>query len=279
MNSGEALHKILKKFPASLRSKMKNHYLSMQILKWRIFKSQNQSKKVYDVRVLVVDKLQYCYLSKIAILSFLYFHKDSVVTIVCDKTTQLALTKIFRSEIRNKSVKVELGDFKSSTWQGAKIELISTLNPGTGLYFDADLRFNGILNLEPELTFFVREFQLENLAPYLYLKSFWSRFDLKSCHFMLNTSMIYNGDVKNSFTNYLDKDMFSNFERELESEFLSADLSDRNKRQIWRLREQLYLSLIAQKSGLKIKFLKEQDARLDGGIVESSYFGSTGLGF
>ena len=46
-----------------------------------------------------------------------------------------------------------------------------------------------------------------------------------------------------------------------------------------RLMEQLTMSYFADEFGFEVKALKENDSRLDGSLVESAYFGSTGLGF
>jgi hypothetical protein len=228
---------------------------------------------------LVVKNTQYCKFAQISVLSFLYYHKNSTVTIYCDEVTHLSLNKIFKHEIANKNVRVVLEKFKSNDWQGAKIEVIAKLKALTGLYLDADLRFNGPLPAKKQLTFFVKEFELEKQNIFCKLESFWRRMDEKDSHIMINTSIIHNGKPGYNFAAQLHISAYNAFECDLQMEFVKLNLSRGEKSQVWRLREQLYLSLIALGANISLEFVKESDSRLDGGIVESTYFGSTGLGF
>ena len=265
--------------PVKFKKVIKRILLAWQIIKWRWLKLGVSNAQSYNASFLVIKNIEYCQLAQISVLSFLYFHRNSHVKIFCDETTGPLLKRIFKREIKQGYVSIFEPDFLGASWQEAKIAVISDLKGPNGIYVDADMRFNGRLKLNQELIFFVEEFSLESLHPFSLLSDLWRRFNENLPCAMLNTSLIYNGGSNQEFFKKSTLKNFHNFQCELRLEIESSKLKENEKVQIWRLREQLFLSLIAQQSKVKVSFVKQLDSRLDGTIVESSYYGSTGLGF
>ncbi len=265
--------------PTKLKKVLKRIFLTWQIIRWRWLKFGTSNVQSYDASFLVLQNIEYCRLAKISVLSFLYFHRNSRVKIFCDQVTSPYLKKIFRKEIKQGYVLVFDDELLGASWQEAKVVVISNLKAPYGIYIDADMRFNGQLELIQELNFFVEEFGLESLHPFSLLGDLWHRFSEHNPCLMFNTSLIYNGGNNQEFFEKLTLKNFNRFEFDLKIEIENTNLKEEEKMQIWRLREQLFLSLIAQQLETKISFVKQSDSRLDGTIVESSYYGSTGLGF
>lgn len=265
--------------PKVISKQLKRIVLEIEVIKFRTTRAKKIDKRHLIAYLLVVKDIQYCFLARVCVLSFLYFHPNSEVLIYSDSATHQKLVRIFHKEIVQKRVKIEplRGDWNS--WQEMKVFVISNLSQSQEFFIDADMRFRGTL---PELnnpTVFVREFNLCEVQPFSLLKDYWNTRNLMNDVYMFNSSFIHLGVKSEDLFAKIDSAHFRKFESELEYVIGLSNLAHGAKEQIWRLREQIFLSLAFSNPSLELKTLKQSDARLDGEFLESAYFGSTGLGF
>lgn len=241
---------------------------------WSTKKSKKISTENFHVHVLVVKKINYVKLSRTAILSFLYFHPNSKITVHCDHVTYLPVKKILKKYIGKKSIHI-LDDCDSSfTWQQSKLQLILQMNGTKDCFMDADLRWNGPISKQiRNVIFFVNEFKFQDRSPYRQLGHVIEKnFGLKNLH-MHNTSFFSFGGVIISLVE-IQKTL--DFSRDMQLLCEAANLGKDDLKILERLSEQVALSVCSLNWANEIKFLKDQDAIFDGSFVESSYFGATG---
>ena len=246
-------------------------------LKWSANKSKKINAENFHVHVLVVKKIDYVKLSRTAILSFLYFHPNSKITVHCDNVTYLLVKKIFKKHIDKKSICV-LDDCDSSfTWQQSKLRLILQMNGTRDCFMDADLRWNAPITKQIcSVIFFVNEFKFQDRSPYRQLGyTIEENFGLKNLH-MYNTSFFSFGGACISLFE-IQKTL--DFSRDLQLLCEAANLGKDDLKILERLSEQVALSVCSLNWANEIKFLKDQDAIYDRSFVESSYFGATGNTF
>jgi hypothetical protein len=227
----------------------------------------------------LVKDLRYVFFARICVLSFLHYHPKSNVVIHSDEFTHQKLVRTFQREIARGLVRVEpvLGNWHS--WQEMKVLVISQLERSRDFFVDADMRFRGAIPELKKPTLFVREFRLCEVFPFSLLREFWSEYSLGQETWMLNSSFVWLGDNPNEIVKKLQLKAYRKFQADLKKCLNLSQLGNEATNQIWRLREQIFISLVLSDSEEKIDTLKKSDARLDGKFLESAYFGSTGLGF
>ena len=248
----------------------------MMVFRWRYIPNLKEvNNKELFASLLVVARPDYIRFAEIATLSFFFYHPKSKVRIYCDSITIKETRMRFKREISKGQVKVELVKREELSWQEHKVEIILSLESKNHFFMDCDLRFNSKLpDLQAPL-FFVREY---NLCENIDMKNILNKLDRIKGHkeiFMWNSSFVY----WDSYTSILLKTglSFSDFEKFLK--YALSNITESKRNEIWRLREQLYLSVLAGLSGIPLNSLKSEDKRLDGSFLESVYFGSTGLSF
>ena len=265
--------------PSSVIRLVKRAVLEQKIIKWRARASVESNARELTAHLLVVKDPRYCFFARVCAFSFLHFHPNSSVVIHSDKFTHKRLSRAFRKEIARNIVKVEPLVREFDSWQEMKIFLISQIQSTKDFFVDADMRFRGVIPPLKNPTLFVREFKLSEMFPFSQLSEFWYRNSSKKVIWMFNSSFVWLGSNSSEITEKLDYMSFQKFEIELEDILSKSKLENEATNQIWRLREQIFLSLVASSSQQELVALKTSDARLDGQFLESAYFGSTGLGF
>ena len=243
-------------------------------LKWRFHKKPD-SEFNGIAHILLVKNISYVYFARICTLSFTLYNPKAQVVIHCDESTYLETKRKLSLIPKFFNVSILLDQNSNNTWQNLKTELVLSMNGSYDLYMDADLRWRNSVNRFNDLTFLVKEFQIaenQSMSKLLQLTIFKDYSDAS----MKNTSFLTFGGTKFS------KDVISKTKSSQEnfSKLIKdIDLDEKNQASLIRLSEQLCLSFFLGEAGQEVKYLKDSDARLDGGIVESPYFGATGLGF
>ena len=244
-------------------------------MKWLRSSKLNQNSFSRTAHVLVVNNTKYLFFARICIESFMHFHPKSTVVLHCDLNTYNPAKKYFSITKRFRKILIVCDQDINTDWKLSKLRLLLSMNGTTDIFMDADLRWNGSLNLDRNIYFLVREFPFWKFPEYF---NYFSSIKIKLNHnkYMWNTSFF----TFNS--NQIDKEIIDSmydFYEELLSSFQSRDKTFNSNSIKERLIEQLTMSFFADEFGFEVKALKENDSRLDGSLVESAYFGSTGLGF
>lgn len=246
-------------------------------LRWRFLRPKDSLFSSYSAHLLVVKKPIYINLAKICIKSFLYWNQSSSVTVHCDETTYEIFSK-WRTP-RHLAQRISIlnsyaGD--SRTWQDIKLDLLMSLNGKNDFFMDADLRWNGTLDIKgSNPTFFVREFKLSRKSPYKQLLAHEYFVNYRD-PYMWNTSFFTFSNF--SLSHQQIKEVFEIHKKILvlvESDLFGED----DRPSLIRIAEQLALSIAAANWATNIIELKNSDGFKDGSFVESSYFGATGASF
>jgi len=246
-------------------------------LKWGYFANPKASKIRHSAELLVIKKEIYADIAKICIQSYLYWNREAVVSVHCDDQTFSNLNK-WNSTNRFKSRIDILNTYRNDprNWQDIKLEVLLSLNGSHTFFMDADLRWNGPFLIQTSTpTFLVKEFKLNNRAPYKQIieNNLLSKYLEAS---MWNTSFFTFSGFKIS----------ENQMREIQEVHLKLlqiiqgnDIGSDDKSSLIRLAEQLAISIAAQSWGVDLGSLKDVDGFKDGSFLESSYFGATGATF
>jgi hypothetical protein len=240
---------------------------------WDRTKASNSNPHNFNVHILVVKNPIYVKIAKTAVLSFLYFHPNSKVTLHCDSQTFGATVESFTKCKRRKSIEV-LEDFETQkTWQQSKLKTIYSMTGSHDIFMDADLRWNAPMPSKLHgVTFFVDEFKFSDQSPYRQLEKMLSNeLNLKNLH-MCNTSFF---TFSGLFIRIEDWTKVTDFSERLPNYLEKADLGKFDVARLDRLCEQIALSIWSTSWGEELHFLKEIDRINDGSFVESSYFGAT----
>jgi hypothetical protein len=156
-------------------------------------------------------------------------------------------------------------------WQDQKLEIILSLSGTNYLMLDADLRWNSPLEMNAGVAFLVKEFVFHQKSPFREIIKETKLGNIRTS--MKNTSVF-------SFGGYaLTEEDVKNIEICMEEyrENVRSDLVGKiDKDYIERLSEQFVLSVCCETWATNISFVKASDKPIDGGIVESCYFGATG---
>ena len=233
------------------------------------------SNVTYEANLLVVKKDIYAPIAKVCVESFLYYNPKSSVTIHVDNVTKEAVCRKLRRLIKRGRVVVKLTEHQEQSWQDSKLDLILSISDQKKFFMDADLKWNGPIPQISEITLFVDEFKFRENPFYarLFEGAWFSEYSETS---MKNTSFFYWGGYTPTPQ---DK---SEIERIMDNIIdLTSDIKhdpDFNQSTL-RISEQIALSLLVEKTGKRVEFLKKSDGFKDGSFVESSYFGATGASF
>lgn len=238
-------------------------------------KANSFSNITFEANLLVVKKDIYAPIAKVCVESFLHYNPKSTVTVHVDDVTKDAVCRKLKRLMKRGLVEVKLSEHQEQSWQDSKLELILSLSDPKKFFMDADLKWNGPIPRISEVTLFVDEFKfLENPFYAPLLESAWfSEFSETS---MKNTSFFYWGSYTPTPQDRAEIERIMSNIIELTSDIKhGADFNQSTH----RISEQIALSLLVEKIGKRVGFLKESDGFKDGSFVESSYFGATGASF
>lgn len=229
----------------------------------------------YNANMLVVQNSSYVTVSQVCALSFLKFNPESHITIHVDEETINSAKKIYSKEITRRQVSLVKVNTSPAPWQKRKVDLICSMSSGSHFYMDADLRWNGELNLNGELTFFVREFLIGDNETYAEtFRSLDMNWINKAT--MKNTSFFCWGNQVDQ--NLLKEKVQSGYLAILEA-LKNASLDEKLKINLTRLSEQIAFSAALDETETGLVYLKAHDGQMDGSFLESSYYGATGTSF
>lgn len=267
----------VKRTLGSLRRKI---VTEIDLLVWQYSPARNVSDESLIAHLLVVKNSMYSQIAKICTLSFLHYHPKSRVIIHVDESTHLAVAKWAKSCVFAESITVQLVETEpQESWQVQKTNLVLSLSGTRDLFVDADMRWNGPINLKDyyskTVCFFVEEYRISNhdkLSKMLEHPDF-SRYGSAS---MWNTSFICFSGFSLSATQKheileLQNRIIHYAKTHMSEESLSTSTI--------RISEQLAISLAATNWDVHLKALKLDDGYKDGSFLESSYFGATGTHF
>jgi hypothetical protein len=157
-----------------------------------------------------------------------------------------------------------------TTWQETKLEIICERMSTNGIFSDADMFYNGKIEIGNTPLFFLREFEF---SEYSHTKRLIEILDLNRNKpwYMLNVSIVFLGNLAKS-NEFLSRaySLFHRISQISNDEFLGM----RELTSLRRMSEQLSLSIAIQEFS-EYEYLKNQDYVMDGGIAESYYLGST----
>lgn len=264
--------KIAKRFLKALLVQVNRRLLSLKFL---YFKPKSTSEFNYNANLLVVKKKVYAPIAKICVESFIHFHPKSSVTIHVDSQTIAEVSRKLEKLTKQGKVKLKMIENEEKSWQDSKLDLIISIPEPNQFFMDADLKWNGPIAPIEDITLFVNEFKFLNNPLYSPLTSSeW--FEEFSNSTMKNTSFFYWGG-------YVPKPQDVEMIHEIMHKIEVATANNNNDKSFnestQRISEQIALSLLVEKTGKPIRYLKESDGFKDGSFVESSYFGATGSSF
>ena len=259
----------LRRIINSLDSYIKFRQITKAISQWKNHTSPGASREHFKVHILLVNDLTYVDLAEICIFSFLYHHPNTIFTLHCDGNTFGYASSKFEAE--NNITLKKLEHSAGSNWQSQKLEIILNMSGSLDLMLDADLRWNAPLGKIENVLFLVNEFGFIEKSPFREIIEQTSITSAKAT--MKNTSVFSFGNFALTKTdlNELRKTM-----REYRELLDSEVVGKLDKESIGRVIEQFTLSLCSETWAARISYVKDTDKPLDGGIVESCYFGATG---
>jgi hypothetical protein len=244
-------------------------------LRYLYTKPNSASDASFEANLLVVKKAIYARIAKVCVESFLHYNPKSFVIIHVDNETKEEVCKKLRRLIKRGNVEVRLTEHQEQSWQDSKLDLILSLSDSKKFFMDADLKWNGPIPRISDTTLFVDEFKfLENPFYAPFFRCAW--FSEYSEASMKNTSFFYWGGYtptsqdKSEIERVMDKIIELTSDTKHDPDFNQSTL---------RISEQIALSLLVEKTGKRVGFLKKSDGYKDGSFVESSYFGATGASF
>lgn len=241
--------------------------------RWRFLSPGIQNLEKFEINLLIVKNVAYLKIAEICILSFLYFHPNSIFYVHCDSETAAVAVKKFK---KNGSKVIVLNDMSNEkSWQEAKLELFFKLSGTSQILMDADLRWNGVLPPLTGITFFVREFDMSEKSPERQVIRAINHGQLTKSQ-MKNTSFVFLNE-KNLAS--AEKNEMLQTVRNFENLLNESDVGQLDKASLDRLREQFVISVFADRWSDEIFYLKSSDGHKDAKFVESSYFGATGSTF
>lgn len=264
--------KIVKKYLKASLVQINRKFLS---LKYLYFKPKSTGELNYNANLLVVKKKVYAPIAKICVESFIHFHPKSSVTVHVDSQTFAEVSRKLDKLNKKGKVKLKMIENEEKSWQDSKLDLILSLSEPNQFFMDADLKWNGPMAPIEEITLFVNEFNFKDNSFYSPLTSSkW--FEEFSDATMKNTSFFYWGGYA---PKPQDVEMIHEIMRKIEEVTSNQNLEKSFNESTQRISEQIALSLLVEKTGRPIRYLKESDGFKDGSFVESSYFGATGSSF
>jgi hypothetical protein len=158
----------------------------------------------------------------------------------------------------------------NSYWQETKLDIIMNKMEKSDFFSDVDIFWNGKVKFGINPQLFLREYSFHDF-------SFTKRLiqilnlDSKKVWYMLNVSFVHLASLTDSIE-FKERvwTLFNSLKNFTEDE----QLGTRDLKSINRMSEQLAISIAIQEFG-SFEVLKETDYVMDGGILESFYFGAT----
>lgn len=242
------------------------------LVNWQRGISPSHSVKDFNVHIMLTQNKKYVDLAEICIFSFRFHHPNVRFTLHCDKELmEYAKSKFSPSLSENQLIMVEIESNKDLNWQEQKLDIILGLSGTNDLMLDADLRWNGSLNIKDEVTFLVKEFEFKSKSPFreIIKKSIIG----KANSSMKNVSFFTFGGYELTEADMLNIKKAINEYREVVDSDVVGKL---DRESVGRVIEQFVLSVCSETWSTQVGFVKKADKPLDGGIVESCYFGATG---
>jgi hypothetical protein len=238
-------------------------------------KAHTTSVFTFEANLLVVKKAIYAPIAKVCIESFIHHNPNSSVTVHVDNVTKEEVCRKLKRLIKRGLVEVKLTEQQDQSWQDSKLDLILSLSDPKKFFMDADLKWNGPIPQISEITLFVDEFRFLDNPFYspLFESPWFSEYSETS---MKNTSFFYWGGYTPTPQDRLEIERIMNNILELTSDIKHGQNFNQST---LRISEQIALSLLVEKTGKQLGFLKKSDGFKDGSFVESSYFGATGASF
>lgn len=233
-----------------------------------------KSNTSWSAHILVMGNRHYIGLARIAAFSFLSHNHGVTLNIHTDESLSLEVNSRFSHAVRLGMVKVITHrEWKKKPWQICKLDLLSLAANNGDLYFDADTRWFTAFTPTKNPTFLVREYLLGSRFPYRnFIKASFP--NKGQSWYMFNTSVAYFGtEIKKNSA--LIGGML-NLHRKYLKFLEGLDLGEIDKSNMFRLSEQLAVSVATQLMFSKILTLKDRDMIRDKRIVDSCYFGATG---
>lgn len=249
-------------------------YISLLFLKAYIKNRNTKVNSSWSAHILIVNNSQYIDLAKIASYSFLNHNKGVKLNIHTDVSLSSEINFKFKGAVKRGLVDITIHtEWKEEKWQVCKLDLLRLVAQNGDLYFDADTRWFTNFTPTKDPIFLVREYSLTSRFPYRnFIKTRFSNAS-QDWH-MLNTSVVFFG------TQLTKNEIFIEDIQEIHNDYLGfldkLDLGEIDKLNLYRLTEQLAISVATQKNFSEIGLLKEKDLIRDRKIVDSCYFGATG---
>jgi hypothetical protein len=247
--------------------------ISRELSRWKASTSLGASHKDIRAHVMLTRNNRYVDLAEICIQSFFHYHPNATFTLHCDNSTVKYVNSKFQKEITEGQIQVLLLNIEDERdWQEQKLDLILAMNGSSDIFLDADLRWNGALNEESgKALFLVKEFELRDKSPFREILTKFDNFPPHSA--MKNVSVFSFGGHQLSIAELSAiRDAMDHYRKIIASPIVGS----LDKAAIGRVIEQFALSVCSEIWGIEISYVKESDAPLDGGKVESCYFGATG---
>lgn len=239
---------------------------------WLISINRKANFEPISVKMLVVNKKIYAKLAYLCVLSFLFYHPNAKIIIYHDKRTQKYLQRHFFLISILKRNHVEFVKLQTSEeWQAHKINIILSLVGSADYYMDCDLRWNGSLpeKRSCEMLYFVEE---KFLTLYDDVEKLIANFPVnRSKAMMRNTSLFSWGEIN---LTEIQMKFFYSLVNQLRTKCRNND--DGSRTSLYRVYEQIALSLIPELYSKPFDYLKTSDRQFDGSICESSYYGASG---
>jgi len=257
----------------TIESLLNRRRISKELLRWKRSTSPGASFRDIGAHVMLTRDNRYINLAEICVHSFFHYHPKANFTIHCDGFTLNRVNSKFHKEIEEGKIRVQvLKNEKEKDWQEQKLDLILTMNGTSDIFLDADLQWNGALNEENgKALFLVKEFELRDKSPFREILSKFDTFPPYSA--MKNVSVFSFGGYQLSTTELTSIRNAMDEYREIVDSSIVGSL---DKAAIGRVIEQFALSVCSEIWSTQISYVKESDAPMDGGKVESCYFGATG---
>ena len=259
---------------ARIKRLIKRYLAQKSRIRWLVSSNRDSGLKT-QIHILLAKDTRYIYFARICAESFLHYHPLCSVILHCDDSTYFKTVKYFKVTKKFRNVEIVNNLYQNKSWQMSKLELLLSLNGTDGIYVDSDLRWNNSIKSLDNITFFVREFKFIDSVEYQKLFS-QINYSLLGNEYMWNTSFFT--FAKHKVTDETINNVINFYYFFLKS---IEKISDKktNFDSIARLSEQISMSIFARSFSENVEALKISDSRLDGKIAESTYFGSTGLGF
>lgn len=263
----------LRRLVRKIESLLNQRKISRELSRWKKSTSPDASLKDISAHVMLTRNNRYVDLAEICIQSFFHYHPKASFTLHCDNSTVKHVNSKFQKEIAEAKIQVSLLNIEDEKdWQEQKLDLILAMNGSSDIFLDADLRWNGALNEESgKALFLVKEFELRDKSPFREILIKFDNFPPHSA--MKNVSVFSFGGYRLSTAELTSIRNAMDHYREIVDSPIVGIL---DKAAIGRVIEQFALSVCSEIWGVEISYVKESDAPMDGGKVESCYFGATG---